>query len=474
MLSELARKVMKRICIMLSLAVAASALAVTLDDIKGMIRSGDLAEAAAALDSIGGKQPRNADVDLLKGEMFVASGDDSPAIAAYQSAVKKGSNDARLGLAEIAVREYRVDDADEFLEDYRAYIAKNRRKKLADESGDLTDRILRTRTMLDRVESIAVIDSMIVDTEVFLDAFKLSDESGSLNYPDILPDGVSHADPTVVYRTEDGREMIWADEDSLNNLVLVQSDALVGDTWSDPQRVGDHLSLGADANFPFLMPDGVTLYFASNGEGSLGGYDIYISRHNGSQFLDPQNLGMPYNSPYDDYMLAIDETTGVGWWATDRNHIPGCLTIYIFVPSDMRNNVASDDPNLLGRARLSRIADTWEVGADYSALKARIAKIAPHKSTKGAQFEFSMPDGRVITRYDQLGNERARQTMERYVSAVEQTDRDRSRLEELRQQYGAGDKSVAAEIINLEKRLKDSPLTLRRLSNEVVKAELNR
>lgn len=458
---------------MLSLAIAASALGATLDDVKRMIHSGDLAEAASALDSIGEKQPRNAEVDLLRGEMFVASCDDALAISAYQSAVKKGSNDARLGLAEIAVREYRVDDADELLEEYQAYIAKNRRKKLTDESGDLTDRILRTRTMLDRVESIAVIDSIVVDTEAFLAAIKLSDESGSLNYPDILPKGFNHADPTSIYRTEDGREMIWAEEDSLNNLVLVQSDALVGDTWSEPQRVGDHLSLGADANFPFLMPDGVTLYFASNGEGSLGGYDIYISRHNGSQFLDPQNLGMPYNSPYDDYMLAIDETTGVGWWATDRNHIPGCLTIYTFVPSEMRNNVASDDPNLLGRARLNRIADTWEDGPDYSALRESVAKIAPRKSARSAQFEFALPNGRVITRYDQLSNDRARQTMERYVSALEQTARDRSRLEELRQQYGAGDKSVATEIINLENRLKDSSLTLRRLSNEVVKAEMN-
>ena len=84
-----------------------------------------------------------------------------------------------------------------------------------------------------------------------------------------------------------------------------------------------------------MMSDGITLYYANDGDNTLGGYDIFMTRKgDDGRFLQPQNIGMPYNSPYDDYMLAIDEVTGAGWWATDRNQIPDSVTIYVFVPND--------------------------------------------------------------------------------------------------------------------------------------------
>ena len=77
-----------------------------------------------------------------------------------------------------------------------------------------------------------------------------------------------------------------------------------------PMPMDSTLAEGADSAFPFLMPDGVTLYFANNGGNSLGGYDIFMTRRSddadGRSYMQPQNIGMPYNSPYDDYMLAID------------------------------------------------------------------------------------------------------------------------------------------------------------------------
>ena len=49
------------------------------------------------------------------------------------------------------------------------------------------------------------------------------------------------------------------------------------------------------------MADGVTIYYASDGEG-LGGYDIFVTRYNTNTdtYLVPENVGMPFNSPYND------------------------------------------------------------------------------------------------------------------------------------------------------------------------------
>ena len=52
------------------------------------------------------------------------------------------------------------------------------------------------------------------------------------------------------------------------------------------------------ANYPFMMGDGQTLYFAAEGGDGLGGYDIYVTRYDTEedQFLHPVNIGMPFNS----------------------------------------------------------------------------------------------------------------------------------------------------------------------------------
>ena len=68
------------------------------------------------------------------------------------------------------------------------------------------------------------------------------------------------------------------------------------------------------------MSDGITLYYASDGEGSLGGYDIFVTRYDSENgnYLRPDNIGMPFNSPANDYMYAIDEFNNIGWFASDR------------------------------------------------------------------------------------------------------------------------------------------------------------
>lgn len=456
--------------VMLSCATVAQAT--TVDEALTMILNGEPQEALAALDSIIAAQPRNASAEYAKGKCLVALNNDAAAITAFNSAHKKGSNDALLGLAEIAVREYRTDDAESYLDTYRTYIRRNPKKKLTDQSDPVDEKLGKVRSMLDRVAKIVVIDSLIVDSEDFFRAYRLSPESGSLNSPDILPDNFGYASPTVVYRTEDNRSMIWAAEDSTGNFVLVTSDCLIGDSWETPYSVNNELGDGGDANYPFLMADGITLYYAADGENSLGGYDIFMTRRGENGYLQPQNIGLPYNSPYDDYMLAIDEITGVGWWASDRNRIPGKVTIYLFIPSEIRVNVPFDAPDLTQRARLTSIAATHEPNADYSDLIARVRSIAPTDSRQSqATFYFPLSDGRVLTSPNQFRSERARDGLQRYLALVKTMDDTATRLEQLRQQYANGDTSVASEILQLEREQQLQRRRLMATANEIIKAE---
>ena len=242
---------------------------------------------------------------------------------------------------------------------------------------------------------------------------------------------------------------------------------------------GDELAGGGNAEYPFLLSDGLTLYYANDGEGSIGGYDIFLTRRSDDGYLQPQNIGMPYNSPYDDYLLAIDETTGAGWWATDRNRIPGKLTIYVFVPSETRVNVDEDDPNLVALASLSNIALTREPGKNYNDILARIQQLNVNGNVTNAAISaggsFKIPVGsnkRIYTSVSDFEAPAAREAMMQAIDARAEISGIEEKLDTLREAYRKGDRSQNVTILNLEHRLDDARRRLDEYVNRAIEAEL--
>ncbi len=460
------------ICAIAILMSVPAAHAASTDEARILAEDGNIDGAIDMLVQLAQESPKNADIPKMLGDMYLAAGNDTAAQQAYQTARKNGSREAILALAEMANLNYEVDEARELVEAYRKTLKKGKRTLAPDQSGDIDDRIDRTENMLARVEQIEVIDSLVVDADEFFRHYRLSPESGSLNSPDVLPAQFPAADPTVVYEPESGRQMIWAAPDSNGSFRLLSSSALYGDTWETPTPLGDSLGEGGDANYPFLMPDGITLYFANDGENSMGGLDIFISRRGDDGFLQPQNLGMPYNSPYDDYMLAIDELTGVGWWATDRNRIPGKVTIYIFIPSELRKNIDPDSPDIASRARLSSIRDTWNPSTDRQALIRAIAAIntgsGHHKSR---QFEIFIPGRGIYTTFENFRHPEAREAMKTYLDAASKVRDLKARLEGMRSEYSRGNHANADLILQAESSIAQAEAQLVTLRNAVITAE---
>ena len=457
------------------LAMGASVLkAATVEDARRLAEDGNLDDAIEMLRKLEAEQSKDASIPKLLGDYYMAVGEEDNARDAYELARKKGSREAILGLAEMANTNYDVDGARALVEEYRKTLKKGKRVIAEDESGDLSERIDRIENALDRVEMIEVVDSLVVDAEDFFRHYRLSPEAGSLNSTEVLPEGFGYTDPTVVYEPESGREMIWAAPGENGAFSLFSSSALYGDTWEQPVPLGDHLGGGGDANYPFLMPDGITLYFASDGEESLGGLDLFISRRDEDGFLQPQNLGMPYNSPYDDYMLAIDEFTGAGWWASDRNRIPGKVTIYIFVPQELRKNVSPDSPDLVARARMNAIRTTWNEGTDRQALLEKIGAISTDKKSLSRQFDIYIPGRGVVTNFNDFRNPASRESMHAYQVGVAKVTEAERRLASLRAAYAAGNHDTSDVIASLEKELESARAGLVELRNKVVGSELEK
>jgi tetratricopeptide (TPR) repeat protein len=83
--------------------------------------------------------------------------------------------------------------------------------------------------------------------------------------------------------------------------------------WSEPQNLGPKINSPYDEDAPFIAVDNKSLYFASNGKNSMGGFDVFLSILNDEgEWSDPINLGYPFNSMGDDiyYTTTADGFRG--------------------------------------------------------------------------------------------------------------------------------------------------------------------
>jgi outer membrane protein OmpA-like peptidoglycan-associated protein len=88
--------------------------------------------------------------------------------------------------------------------------------------------------------------------------------------------------------------------------------------WSKPEDLGSAVNSPGREGAPFMAPDGRTLYFFSNRQGGLGGYDFYITRRldeTWRKWAPAENMGPEVNSDQDDVSLTTDATGRLAFMA---------------------------------------------------------------------------------------------------------------------------------------------------------------
>ncbi len=78
----------------------------------------------------------------------------------------------------------------------------------------------------------------------------------------------------------------------------------------------------------FLHIDNETMYIASEGHESMGGYDIFISKKVQGQWTKPVNMGYPINTPYDDFFFASTANGRFAYITSNRAGGDGGYDIY--------------------------------------------------------------------------------------------------------------------------------------------------
>ncbi len=107
--------------------------------------------------------------------------------------------------------------------------------------------------------------------------------------------------------------------------ISIRSDGLFG----NPANLGATINTDKKEQFPHLDQEN-NLYFASNGHPGFGLLDIFIAKYSSGTFKKPDNLGMPINSGYDDFSIALHSEKH-GFFSSNRPSGKGSDDIYSFV-----------------------------------------------------------------------------------------------------------------------------------------------
>jgi hypothetical protein len=105
-------------------------------------------------------------------------------------------------------------------------------------------------------------------------------------------------------------------------------------TFTPPVKLKSTVNTEFDEDFAFMHPNGSTLYFASKGHGSMGGYDIFRCEWDASinDFGPAINMDFAINTPDDDLFFITDSLNTTAYFASSRLTSPDKLYVYrVFV-----------------------------------------------------------------------------------------------------------------------------------------------
>lgn len=152
--------------------------------------------------------------------------------------------------------------------------------------------------------------------------------------------------------TPDGQTLFIArmpiEAPGFGGLDIYMSNKLPTGQWSIPVNLGPTINTQYDEMFPVISHDGKTLYFASQGHKSMGGYDVYKSEWNEqfSRWERPVNLGYPINTTMDNFTFCPTDNPRHAYTAQLRKGGFGDLDLYRVIFNEEEEKITALVANL--------------------------------------------------------------------------------------------------------------------------------
>lgn len=372
-------------------------------------------------------------------------------------------------LARAAYRTYRFDLAKEMFEEFLDSNEPTESHYAAAE--DELRKAEQGARFFNRIENIVLVDTV---------SFPI--DSLSAHLPVLSSDmgKIAVENGRFVSTNERGDRRFFSFTDSKSGRTLIGKQERLLDRWTEIDTLPNTVNQWAQQQYPFLMPDGVTLYFSARSEQGLGGWDIYVTKYNPSTntYLTPEPLGMPFNSFDDDLLFLYDEALGQGCFLTDRASADGLFTLYSFRREEPYFLREREDDYLRSYVQLSDVP--WADAASpalpgyetlVSPVLAELAKPAP-------EWELIVNDSIVYTALSDFRNADARLKMEEYLDLSRQIAEEEADLQARRLLYAQAESTdekatLAPLILSLEQDVHRLKRELQELHYETLRLELH-
>lgn len=425
------------------------------EDARKLFNEGKYSQARELLEKELEENPSNASISYLLGRAALYTGDIETAEQSLTLAKKKKINDATLYLGRLFAIQYQFENAEKEFKIYEKAMRRNK-EALAELEKEREYANLLQR-LVSRTEDIQIIDSVVISKSEFLNAYNLSANGGSLQWThDFFNEGWNDEN-SVVFMNERKTKVYFSRPATEQGSTLYTMEKML-DNFGNEKMLPSPINTPQDQAYPFIMSDGLTIYFASKGHESIGGYDIFASRYNlySNTYLSPNQMNMPFNSPFNDYMMVIDEQKGVGWFASDRYQPKDKICVYTFIPNqEVRLVLTEDVDSLANRAKISNIKDSWREGVDYANLMEKASTIKTTSDSKQQDFVFVINDDYTYYHLADFKSFTARELFANAIEAERKLEAAKKELAIKRAQYAAAATnnrlSLTTEILQMEK-----------------------
>ncbi len=297
---------------------------------------------------------------------------------------------------------------------------------------------------------VMFVDSLIANESDFLSHLPLSSSCGKISMKKS-----ERGDGYDYYFTNEfeTKRFSSVQQASGNHVFMVEEK--LGNKWDAAEIL--HLEGVTDVICPFMMTDGVTLYFAArDGEDSMGKYDIYYTVYDSDShsFYKPQSLGLPFNSFADDTYYIIDEFNDLGYLVTNRRQNDGKVCVYVFQPTESRETYDMETTPEIQLDRLARLRSIKDSQTDETALAAALSRYYEARQAKGAKknhsFDFIINDKLVYHNISDFRSSVNQNQFPTYLTMKNNVETREKQLNDLRIKYHNGSRNLAGTIAQME------------------------
>ena len=136
---------------------------------------------------------------------------------------------------------------------------------------------------------------------------------------------------------ESGDSIIFSGDSGNGDTDIYYAIKLPDGNWGMARELPGQINTRFNENFPVLSKDGQRIYFSSDNEYSMGGYDLFYSDLNPETHLwsAPVNMGYPINDTYDNYNISWVEGKRHAYVSAIRPEGEGARDIYKVVFHDV-------------------------------------------------------------------------------------------------------------------------------------------